>query len=96
MIIRREIAEDALTIRAVTAAAFKDAPHSSGAEAAIVDTLRDAGALALSLVAETQGRIVGHVALWPVAINGAVGPWFGLGRLRRSDAESAKLSSETG
>ena len=79
MIIRTERDEDAPAIRVLTAAAFENAPHSSGTEAAIVDALRDAGALTLSLVAESEERIVGHVAFSPVTINGEAGRWFGLG-----------------
>ncbi len=79
MIIRPEADGDTPAIHALTDAAFRDAPHSSGTEAAIVDALRDAGALTLSLVAEEQGRIVGHVAFSPVTINGEAGRWFGLG-----------------
>ncbi|MEE1611790.1 GNAT family N-acetyltransferase [Microvirga sp. CF3016] len=79
MVIRPEIAEDIPSIRAVTVAAFKGAPYSSGTEAAIVDALRDAGALTLSLVAEDHGRIIGHVAFSPITINGEAGRWFGLG-----------------
>jgi len=79
MIIRHECDEDASAIRAVIVAAFKDAPHSSGTEAAVVDALREAGALTLSLVAEKQGQIVGHAAFSPVTINGQAGRWFGLG-----------------
>jgi putative acetyltransferase len=37
----------------------------------IVDRLRADGALAVSLVAELDGRVVGHVAFSPVAIEGA-------------------------
>ena len=79
MLIRPENAADAPAIRALTDAAFRNAPHSSGTEAAIVDALRDAGALTLSLVAESEGRIVGHVAFSPVTIDGRAGGWFGLG-----------------
>jgi putative acetyltransferase len=86
-IIRPEKAEDAPAIRAVTAAAFKGALYSRGTEAAIVDALRDAGALTLSLVAEKQGRIVGHVAFSPVTINGQAGHWFGLGPVSVEPAE---------
>ena len=90
MIIRPEIAEDAAAIRAVTAAAFKDAPYSNGTEADLVDALRDAGALALSLVAEKQGRVVGHVAFSPVTINGEAGHWFGLGPVSVEPAEQRR------
>ncbi|QRM30475.1 GNAT family N-acetyltransferase [Microvirga sp. VF16] len=95
MIVRPEMAEDAPAIRALTAAAFEGAPHSSGTEAAIVDALRDAGALTLSLVAETQGRIVGHVAFSPVTINGEAGRWFGLGPVSVEPAEQRRGIGQT-
>ena len=87
MIIRHEMADDVPAIRAVTAAAFKGMLYSSGTEATIVDALRDAGVLTLSLVAEKQGRIVGHVAFSPVTINGEAGRWFGLGPVSVEPAE---------
>jgi putative acetyltransferase len=79
MRIRFEEPADAEAIRVVAAAAFTNAPHSHGDEAAIVDALRRAGALAVSLVAEDEGEVVGHVAFSPVTINGATTGWFGLG-----------------
>jgi predicted N-acetyltransferase YhbS len=66
-------------IAAITSAAFGLATQSGGNEAAIVDALREAGALTVSLVAEEQGRVVGHVAFSPVRVDGAEGRWFGLG-----------------
>ncbi|WP_404947171.1 GNAT family N-acetyltransferase [Rhizorhabdus wittichii] len=72
---------DAAAIAALTTRAFALAEHASGTEAAIVDALRAAGALTLSLVAAEDGAIVGHVALSPVRIDGAAGGWFGLGPL---------------
>jgi putative acetyltransferase len=81
--IRPETAADAPAIRSLTEAAFKGAEHSSGTEGAIVDALRQADALTLSLVAEKDGAIVGHVAFSPVSIAGEDesedGGWFGLG-----------------
>jgi len=77
--IRAETPADVAAIRAVTAAAFAGAPHSSQTEAAIVDALRQAGALTLSLVAERDGGVVGHAAFSPVTIDGRAGRWFGLG-----------------
>ena len=71
--------EDADAIRAVTTAAFADAAHASGTEAAIVDALRKAGALTLSLVAREQERVVGHVAFSPITIDGTDRGWYGLG-----------------
>ncbi|MBP7001083.1 GNAT family N-acetyltransferase [Amaricoccus sp.] len=76
--LRAEAPADHASIRALTDDAFAGAAHASGTEGAIVDALREAGALALSLVAEEGGAIVGHVAFSPVAIPGAAG-WFGLG-----------------
>jgi putative acetyltransferase len=90
MVIRPETADDASAIRAVTSAAFKGAPYSSGTEAAIIDALRNAGALMLSLVAEEQGRIVGHVAFSPVTINGKAGRWFGLGPVSVEPSEQRR------
>ncbi len=77
--IRAEAPGDAGEIGALTRAAFADAPHSSGTEAAIVDALRAAGALTVSLVALEAGAIVGHAAFSPVKIDAAPGRWFGLG-----------------
>ncbi|RRR98521.1 GNAT family N-acetyltransferase [Glycomyces terrestris] len=62
-LIRRETAADREAVHALQTAAFKDAPHSSGGEADLVDALRgtDAWAPEHSLVAEVDGRPVGHV-----------------------------------
>jgi len=72
--LRAEKPEDIDAIREVTTAAFKNAAHSSGTEAAIVDALRTAGALSLSLVAldNDNGKIVGHVAFSPVGIQSGI------------------------
>ncbi len=79
IIVRPERPEDIETIRAITTAAFASAEHSSGTEAMIVDALRAAHALTLSLVAVEQDEIVGHVALSPVSIESGATKWFGLG-----------------
>lgn len=79
MQIRPEHPDDIDTIRRLTTAAFKEMPYSSGTEAAIVDALRSAGALVLSIVAVQDGEIVGHVAFSPVSINGEAKGWYGLG-----------------
>ena len=79
MQIRSERSGEEAAIRALTTLAFESARHSDGTEAAIVDGLRDSGALSVSLVAVADGEIVGHVAFSPVGItDGAVG-WLGLG-----------------
>lgn len=79
MTIRHEQPQDIGVIHDVTVAAFLDVPHTDHKEQVIVQGLREAGALTVSLVAERDGRIVGHVALSPVSISdGAIG-WYGLG-----------------
>ena len=77
--IRDELPIDVATIDAVTRAAFASAEHSSGTEHAIVRALRDAGRLEVSLVAEADGQVVGHVAASPVTITGGATGWYGLG-----------------
>lgn len=79
MIIRGERPSDLPAIRSLVTAAFQNAPHASGTEAAIVDGLREAGVLTLSLVAEADGAVVGHVAFSPVSIDAEHTGWFGLG-----------------
>lgn len=79
MHIRPERPGDIDAIRDLTAAAFKDMIHSSRTEAAIVDALRNAGALTISLVAVQESDVVGHVAFSPVTINGESKGWYGLG-----------------
>ena len=79
MFIRLESPEDIKAIETLTAIAFKDKPYSAGTEHIIVNRLRDAGALSLSLVAEADGEIVGHVAFSKVTINGEDIDWYGLG-----------------
>ena len=69
MHIRAELPTDAKAIEQVTIQAFKDAPHTDHTEQFIVRELRAAGALALSLVAEIDEQIVGHVAISPVTIS---------------------------
>lgn len=77
--IRAETPADVPAIHAVTVAAFLHAEHTSHTEQHIVDDLRKAGALTLSLLAEDDGKVVGHVVVSPVSIaDGATG-WFGLG-----------------
>jgi putative acetyltransferase len=66
--IRPETPRDLAEIRSIHAAAF-----GGPDEARIVDALRDAGALTVSLVAEDDGgRVVGHIAFSPVTVDGRV------------------------
>ena len=78
--IRPEQKGDEAAISALTTAAFATAAHSNGTEAVIVERLRDAGELTLSLVATNEaGLLVGHVAFSPVRIADGSENWFGLG-----------------
>lgn len=95
VLIRRETPADVDAIRSVTEAAFgpRYAPDPAP-EPGLVDQLRaDAGWLpALSLVAEVEGEIVGHV----VCTRGHVGgtPALGLGPLSvRPDRQRAGVGS---
>ncbi|OJI93924.1 putative acetyltransferase [Planktotalea frisia] len=78
MIIRRETPQDIDAIYRLTADAFAPLAMSDGSEPDIINGLRDNGALRVSLVAEEDGKIVGHGALSPVTIKGHSN-WFGLG-----------------
>ena len=77
--IRPETAADAGAIRAVTVAAFKTLAISNHTEQFIIEALRAANALSLSLVAEVDGHVVGHIAFSPVTISDGTGDWYGLG-----------------
>lgn len=76
--IRPEAPSDEEVIHHLTAAAFRDVPHSDGSEPAIVERLRRDGDLALSLVAEDATGIVGHIAFSRVSISDGAKDWYGL------------------
>jgi putative acetyltransferase len=77
--IRSELPSDVTAIETVTAAAFLNATHTSHTEQFIVNALRKAGVLSVSLVAEDNGEIVGHVAISPVSISDGSSGWYVLG-----------------
>ena len=77
--IRNEIFGDVESIHEVTKLAFRDAPHTDHTEQFIVNALREANALSVSLVAELDGAIIGHVAISPVTISDGPANWYGLG-----------------
>jgi len=79
MKIRKEGPSDAAAIETVTVAAFKDATHTDHTEQFIVRDLRTSGALSVSLVAEDNGVVIGHVAVSPVTISDGATGWYGLG-----------------
>jgi len=77
--VRAERPGDQAAIRQVTTDAFAGHPHSQGAEPDIVDALRAQGDLALSLVAEAGGAIVGHAAWSKAILSTGDDGWFALG-----------------
>ena len=79
MLIRNEEPRDHQAIHQVTVRAFESMPFSNGAEAPIVRMLRQNGDLTISLIAEEEGEVVGHIAFSPVTIGGKHDDWFGLG-----------------
>jgi putative acetyltransferase len=79
MVIRDEREIDVGAIAEVTAAAFSTLAISSHTEQFIIAALRAAGALSISLVAELDGRVVGHVAFSPVTVSDGTPGWYGLG-----------------
>lgn len=62
MLIRDETVGDIPAISRLVTKAFLTLAQSSGTEAAIVERLRAEGALILSLVAEAEGELIGHLA----------------------------------
>lgn len=77
--IREERESDFKSISTVTREAFKNLEISDQTEHLIINALRHAGALTISLVAEIDGRIVGHIAFSPVTISDGTEHWYGLG-----------------
>lgn len=88
ILIRRETEQDIPAIEAVIAAAFLEATHPNHAEQYIVRELRSADQLAISLVAESDHQIVGHIAVSPVEISDGSTDWYGLGPLAEVPALS--------
>ncbi len=79
MTIRSETNDDIDAITEVTLAAFKTLAISSHTEQFIITALRAAKGLTISLVAEMDGHVVGHVAFSPVTISDGTENWYGLG-----------------
>lgn len=97
--IRPEHPSDIAEIKTVVTAAFAPVANSDGSEPAIVGLLRDAGAMTLSLVAEKDGKILGHIAFSAVSIGGESCNWYGLGPVavlpdhQRMDIGSALINA---
>lgn len=79
MILRKERASDIEAIGDVPKAAFSTVAISKQAEQYIIKTLRAAGALSISLVAEIDAKVVGHAAFSPATISDGSTGWYDLG-----------------
>ena len=79
IVIRSETHDDVCAITEVTIAAFKTLEISNHTEQFIIEALRAAKALTVSLVAEMDGRVIGHIAFSPVTISDGTPNWYGLG-----------------
>jgi putative acetyltransferase len=66
-------------ITEVTVAAFKTLEISNHTEQFIIAALRVAKALTISLVAEVEGRVIGHIDFSPLTISDGTRNWYGLG-----------------
>ena len=78
VLIRRESPRDIPSISDLTELAFRR-PDKEPYEQFIIGELRRNHALTLSLVAELDGRVIGHIAFSPVQISDGSLQWYGLG-----------------
>ena len=79
VVIRSETDADVSAIAEVTVAAFKTLEISNHTEQFIIASLRAAEALTVSLVAEVDGRVIGHIAFSRVTISDGTQNLYGLG-----------------
>jgi putative acetyltransferase len=79
LLVRDEKSSDYNAISEVTIAAFEKMEISNQTEQFIIEALRSAKALSVSLVAEVDERIVGHIAFSPVTMSDRTKDWYGLG-----------------
>jgi len=79
MLIRDETESDIEAITEITKQAFANHPFSRNTEQFIIHALRGANALTVSLVAENDGTVVGHIGFSPVTFSDGSENWYGLG-----------------
>lgn len=79
ILIRPERAEDHAAIYDITKRAFAPMPYAAGDEQDLIDQLRKAGALVLSLVAEHDGKVVGQISFSPAVAADGSSDWYALG-----------------
>ena len=79
IVVRNETQDDVSAITEVTIAAFNTLAISDHTEQFIIAALRAAKALTVSLVAEMDGQVIGHIAFSPVTMSDGTPHWYGLG-----------------
>ena len=87
MWIREEGPDDVDAIHALVRKAFSGYPGEGKLESRTVDTLRADHALAVSLVADIDGRIAGHVAFSPARPSRDGDRWYVLGPIAVDPAD---------
>lgn len=94
-LIRPERADDDAAIYDVTKRAFAPMPFSDGDEQELIGRFREAGVLALSLVAEMDDRVVGQITLTPACAADCSPGWFALGPIAVApEYQSMKIGSK--
>lgn len=79
VLIRPERPDDHAEIFDVTQRAFAPMPYADGDEQELIGRFRDTGALALSLVAEKDGAVVGQITFTPAFAADDAPGWYALG-----------------
>ncbi len=79
LVIRKERPEDHSAVTEVTVEAFTYLGMGEVTEHQMIERLRQAGALSVSLVAELADRVVGHIAFSPAEVSSGVSGWYCLG-----------------
>lgn len=78
-LIRNETPDDLDVISEVTIAAFRPLGFETLNEPYIIEALRTAGALTISLVAEIDNKVIGHIAFSPATVSDGTPGWYALG-----------------
>jgi putative acetyltransferase len=79
VVVRPERPDDHVVLGELIASAFAGKPYAEGDEAELLATLRRRGALTLSLVAESDGAVVGQAAFSPARASTGGAAWYALG-----------------